>query len=627
MTNEFDRDEEVPHLVEQLEGSLLTPGPESIRAGSQQRQSARKRMLAGAGVFVAALAITGAITFFNQDEPVEVTTADTTELANDDSEPGEAESTGDGSVADDSPPRQILAEDVPLPNPAPFPATVSIDECANGSTISAAGEQWLAWELPPEWEGAGSVPVTVVIADNTLLAMDVNGLTAPFVRNDGQTRIQPCIGFTYQQPLAGTVIVDPDCSNLTSVIVGDEHRFSNSAIPSEWQFAGTVEVTAEPIGVPGGDQGFLATDPNGFSASFRSSLEQATERGCLDWFGETTFSELDEPTETSTTTTTIVVERAIPDLAGLEFNEALNILFELEFRTSRIEEASDTVKPGRIIRTEPAAGTVLEQRSVVTIIVSSGPDESLPSSPPSFAPTSNVALTGNWELVSLWQDGEPVGLSGFFGDKLPTIGIFGRQLSGYDGCNSHGSGLFFAKPDGSVRLEGGVTTLVGCQSEAIDTFSQGTFGANQWGKTPGGNLVLTNGSVVTEFALVETNPAETIVGLSVFLDTIWGGNGPSDYDNLGPDEPDVQLAVGQDSAVLTTSECGEYLFAVERSGSVEGTISFESVDQDDPSCELSPNELSGLEGLLRANYFAADPSSIILWDGPNTLVQFVAERE
>jgi|GEM_PF-5890136 len=60
--------------------------------------------------------------------------------------------------------------------PRPIEAGVVIDECANGSTI-------------------------------TLVATDGDGLTAPFVRNDGQGRVQPCMGFTYQQPADDAIIV------------------------------------------------------------------------------------------------------------------------------------------------------------------------------------------------------------------------------------------------------------------------------------------------------------------------------------------------------------------------------------------------------------------------------------
>lgn len=89
-------------------------------------------------------------------------------------------------------------------------ADVVVDEqCSNSSTLNVAGHQWLAWELPPEWEGQGVVQVAVVIDDAKLIATDENGLTAPFVRNDGQDRIQPCVGFTYEQPTTTAAVAIP----------------------------------------------------------------------------------------------------------------------------------------------------------------------------------------------------------------------------------------------------------------------------------------------------------------------------------------------------------------------------------------------------------------------------------
>jgi len=65
-------------------------------------------------------------------------------------------------------------------------------------------------------------------------------------------------------------------------------------------------------------------------------------------------------------------ERTVPDLAGQEFNVALNALFELDFRTSRVEEADPLIEEGHVIRTEPEAGSLLRGREIVTIYVSSG---------------------------------------------------------------------------------------------------------------------------------------------------------------------------------------------------------------------------------------------------------------
>ncbi len=65
-------------------------------------------------------------------------------------------------------------------------------------------------------------------------------------------------------------------------------------------------------------------------------------------------------------------ERTVPDLAGVEFNTALEQLFELDFRTAVVEEASEDVEEGLVIRTEPEAGSLLRGREIVTIFSSSG---------------------------------------------------------------------------------------------------------------------------------------------------------------------------------------------------------------------------------------------------------------
>lgn len=61
----------------------------------------------------------------------------------------------------------------------------------------------------------------------------------------------------------------------------------------------------------------------------------------------------------------------VPSLAGLRQGEALNMLGP--FKPVIIEEPSETVPAGEVIRTQPAAGTTLEHDTTVTIFVSTGP--------------------------------------------------------------------------------------------------------------------------------------------------------------------------------------------------------------------------------------------------------------
>lgn len=65
-------------------------------------------------------------------------------------------------------------------------------------------------------------------------------------------------------------------------------------------------------------------------------------------------------------------ERTVPELAGMTQNEALNRLFELDFRITQVEEADPEVEEGLVLRTEPIAGSLLRGREIVTVYVSTG---------------------------------------------------------------------------------------------------------------------------------------------------------------------------------------------------------------------------------------------------------------
>jgi eukaryotic-like serine/threonine-protein kinase len=63
----------------------------------------------------------------------------------------------------------------------------------------------------------------------------------------------------------------------------------------------------------------------------------------------------------------------IPPVAGLTADEAQSTLEHLGFVVDRTEEASSTVDPDHVIRTEPAEGTDQPHGSTVKLVVSSGP--------------------------------------------------------------------------------------------------------------------------------------------------------------------------------------------------------------------------------------------------------------
>ena len=87
------------------------------------------------------------------------------------------------------------------------------------------------------------------------------------------------------------------------------------------------------------------------------------------------------PREIPTTTTTRPPgELPLPDVVGVEFNDALLELFDFDVRIEREDEPSDDVAEGAIISTDPEAGEMVSEEAVVLVIVSSGPESSEPDS-------------------------------------------------------------------------------------------------------------------------------------------------------------------------------------------------------------------------------------------------------
>lgn len=71
---------------------------------------------------------------------------------------------------------------------------------------------------------------------------------------------------------------------------------------------------------------------------------------------------------------TIVDDGAqVPILAGLDEGAATNAVTEYGWRVDTIEEFSDDFDAGRVIRTEPEAGSDLSDGGLLTLVVSSGP--------------------------------------------------------------------------------------------------------------------------------------------------------------------------------------------------------------------------------------------------------------
>ena len=66
--------------------------------------------------------------------------------------------------------------------------------------------------------------------------------------------------------------------------------------------------------------------------------------------------------------------KAVPNVEGRSLEDAIAILGSAGFKVREESELSD-VAPGLVIRTEPSAGEQVSQDTVVTIVVSGGPDE------------------------------------------------------------------------------------------------------------------------------------------------------------------------------------------------------------------------------------------------------------
>ncbi len=64
--------------------------------------------------------------------------------------------------------------------------------------------------------------------------------------------------------------------------------------------------------------------------------------------------------------------REVPSLAGQSFDDAQNALIDLDLAATRSDESSATVPKDQVIRTEPAAGTIVQPAEVVKVVVSTG---------------------------------------------------------------------------------------------------------------------------------------------------------------------------------------------------------------------------------------------------------------
>jgi serine/threonine-protein kinase len=68
-------------------------------------------------------------------------------------------------------------------------------------------------------------------------------------------------------------------------------------------------------------------------------------------------------------------QKAVPDVAGSDLADAANELGQAGFKTKTTREASSSVDEGKVIRTDPTAGTRVPEGDTITIVVSSGAEQ------------------------------------------------------------------------------------------------------------------------------------------------------------------------------------------------------------------------------------------------------------
>jgi serine/threonine-protein kinase len=103
-------------------------------------------------------------------------------------------------------------------------------------------------------------------------------------------------------------------------------------------------------------------------------------------------------------------ERAVPDVSGRTVGEATALLTEAGFKTVQKNDASSTVDAGKVIGSDPPAGTMLAKDETVTIIVSTGPEQStVPTVEGLSKATAENQLTNAGFTVNVVEETVPPG--------------------------------------------------------------------------------------------------------------------------------------------------------------------------------------------------------------------------
>lgn len=91
----------------------------------------------------------------------------------------------------------------------------------------------------------------------------------------------------------------------------------------------------------------------------------------------------------------------VPDVTGVTYDEAAAALGDVRLQAAPGEEYSDTVEAGLVIRTDPPTGTETDRDSVVTVVVSQGPE---PVTVPDLVGTTVEAAAAQLEDLGLEAD-------------------------------------------------------------------------------------------------------------------------------------------------------------------------------------------------------------------------------
>lgn len=115
-------------------------------------------------------------------------------------------------------------------------------------------------------------------------------------------------------------------------------------------------------------------ESSGFIAVPKEEASDSVEKDKVTRTNPKAGTKVDRGSEVEVYVSLGPANRPVPNVVGLDASTAANQLGQQDFVTQTVQEASDTVPVGKVIRTDPVANTQAALGSTVTIYVSSGPD-------------------------------------------------------------------------------------------------------------------------------------------------------------------------------------------------------------------------------------------------------------